>query len=236
MADINSDGFLDIYVCSVVGINGFEGHNELFINNGDGTFTEQSEKYGLDFENYSSSASFFDYDLDGDLDLYLLNHAVHTQESFGKAEIRNSRNYESGDKLLRNDNGTFTDVSESAGIFGGPNGYGLGIATFDYNLDGFTDIYITNDFHEDDYFYINNGDGTFKESIKDYFGHISRFSMGSDTADVNNDGFIDLMTLDMLPIEEDVLKSSAGDENVQMLEIRTKKLGYHYQYTRNMVK
>lgn len=235
MADINSDGYLDIYVCSVVGINGFEGHNELYINNGDETFTEQSEKYGLDFENYSSSASFFDYDLDGDLDLYLLNHAVHTQESFGKAEIRNNRNYESGDKLLRNDNGTFTDVSESAGIFGGPNGYGLGVATFDYDLDGYTDIYITNDFHEDDYFYINNGDGTFKESIKDYFGHISRFSMGSDTADINNDGFTDLMTLDMLPIDEEVLKSSAGDENVQMLEIRTKKLGYHYQYTRNML-
>ncbi len=235
MADINSDGFLDIYVCSVVGINGFEGHNELYINNGDETFTEQSEKYGLDLDNYSSSASFFDYDLDGDLDVYLLNHAVHTQESYGKAEIRNKRNYESGDKLLRNDNGKFTDVSELAGIFGGPNGYGLGVATFDYNLDGYTDIYVTNDFHEDDYFYVNNGDGTFTESIKELFGHISRFSMGSDTADINNDGFMDLMTLDMLPKDEEVLKSSAGDENIQMLEIKTKKLGYHYQYTRNML-
>lgn len=235
MADVNSDGFLDIYVCSVVGINGFDGQNELFINNGDGTFTEKASEYGLDLDNYSSSAAFFDYDLDGDLDLYLLNHAVHTQESFGKAEIRNNRNYESGDKLMRNDNGKFTDVSEQAGIFGGPNGYGLGVATFDFNLDGYPDIYVTNDFHEDDYFYINNGDGTFSESLKDYFGHISRFSMGSDTADINNDGFIDLMTLDMLPEDETVLKSSAGDDNIQMLKMRTERLGYHYQYTRNML-
>ena len=235
MADVNGDGFLDIYVCAVVGINGFEGKNELFINNKNNTFTESAAEYGLDLDNYSSSAAFFDYDLDGDLDMYLLNHAVHSELSFGNMNIRNKRSYECGDKLFRNDNGKFVDVSEQAGIFGGANGYGLGLAVSDFNLDGYPDIYVGNDFHEDDYYYLNNGDGTFTESLKQYFGHTSRFSMGVDVADVNHDGFPDIMSLDMLPEDEKVLKSSLGDDNVQMLKMRTEKLGYHYQYTRNML-
>ncbi len=235
MADVNGDGFLDIYVCAVVGVQGLDGANELFINNGDGTFTEKAAQYGLDFDNYSSAASFFDYDNDGDLDMYLLNHAIHTQHSFGNASIRNNRTDESGDKLLRNDGDTFTDVSEEAGIFGGPNAYGLGVATADFNNDGHTDIYISNDFHEDDYYYINNGDGTFDEQLKERFGHVSRFSMGSDVADINHDGYIDIFTMDMASDDERVLKSSVGDETVDMLDMRINQLGYHYQYSRNML-
>lgn len=235
MGDVNGDGFLDIYVCAVVGINGFEGHNELYINNGDNTFAESSAKYGLDFDSYSSSAAFLDFDLDGDLDMYLLNHAVHTQESFGRVDLRYTRNYETGDKLLRNDGNRFTDVSEEAGIYGGINGYGLGLAVSDFNLDGYPDIYIGNDFHEDDYYYLNNGDGTFTESLRKYFGHTSRFSMGSDVADINHDGLPDLISLDMLPEDEIPLKSSEGDDNIQVQRLRTERYGYHYQFTRNML-
>ncbi|MEZ4779713.1 MAG: FG-GAP-like repeat-containing protein [Flavobacteriaceae bacterium] len=235
MADINGDGWLDIYVLAVVGINGFEGHNELYINNKDLTFSEKSAAYGLDFQCYGTSAAFLDYDLDGDLDLYLLNHAVHTEESFGRAKIRNHRNEKTGDKLLRNDGNTFTDVSEEAGIFGGINGYGLGISVADFNQDGYPDIYVGNDFHEDDYFYLNNGDGTFTESLRKYFGHTSRFSMGNDVADINHDGWPDLITLDMLPEDDGVIKSSEGDDMFQTLKMRTQQYGYHYQYSRNML-
>lgn len=235
MADVNGDGWLDIYVLAVEGINNFEGHNELFINNGDKTFTESAAQYGLDLKCFGTTASFFDYDLDGDLDVYILNHAVHTQESFGRAEIRNTRNPKTGDRLLRNDDNHFTDVSETAGIYGGINGYGLGLATSDFNGDGYPDIYVGNDFHEDDYYYLNNGDGTFTESLKQYFGHTSRFSMGSDVADLNHDGLPDLISLDMLPEDEVVLKSSEGDDTYQTLDMRTKQFGYHFQFTRNML-
>ena len=235
MGDVNGDGLLDIYVCAVVGINGLNGHNELFINNGDNTFTESAKTYNLDADSYSSSAAFLDYDLDGDLDIYILNHAVHTQNSFGKTSLRNIRNYQTGDKLMRNDDGHFTDVSEEAGIYGGINGYGLGIAVSDFNVDGYPDIYVGNDFHEDDYYYLNNGDGTFSDKLRDNFGHTSRFSMGSDVADLNHDGFPDLMSLDMLPEDEKVLKSSEGDDNIQIQRLRTDEYGYYYQYTRNML-
>jgi len=235
MGDVNGDGLLDIYVCAMVGINGFKGYNELFINQGDKTFVESAEAYGLDFDSFSSSAAFLDYDLDGDLDIYLLNQAVHTPESFGKADLRYKRNYQTGDKLLRNENGNFLDVSEEAGIYGGVNGYGLSIAISDFNQDGYPDIYIGNDFHEDDYYYLNNGDGTFTEGIKKYFGHTTRFSMGSDVADINHDGWPDILSLDMLPEDETVLKSSEGDDNIQTQKLRTKRYGYHYQFTRNML-
>ncbi len=240
MGDVNGDGFLDIYVCAVVGINGFNGFNELYINNGSSdkgevTFTESASKYGLDFDSYSSNAAFLDFDLDGDLDIYLLNHAVHTQDSFGKAEQRLKRNYQTGDKLLRNDGEKFTDVSEEAGIYGGVSGYGLGIAIADFNQDGWPDIYVGNDFHEDDYYYLNNGNGTFTNSLKEFFGHTTRFSMGNDVADINHDGLPDIVSLDMLPEDEKVLKSSQGDIDFQIQKLQTQQYGYHYQFSRNML-
>ncbi len=235
MADVNGDGHLDIYVCAVVGINGFYGFNELYINNGSGQFSEQAAEYGLDLDTYSTAASFFDYDLDGDLDVYILNHAIHTDRSFGNADLRNSRNYATGDRLLKNENGKFIDVSEEAGIFGGINGYGLGLSTADFNDDGYPDIYVGNDFHEDDYFYINNGDGTFSERLKEFFTYSTRFSMGNDIADLNGDGKLDLISLDMLPEDEFNLKSSEGDDNIQTQKMRVEDFGYHYQFTRNML-
>ncbi|AVI51053.1 hypothetical protein C5O00_07625 [Pukyongia salina] len=235
MADVNGDGWLDIYVTTVVDINGFKGRNELFINNGDNTFTESAASYGLDLASYGTTAAFFDYDLDGDLDVYLLNHAVHTEESFGRVQLRYKRNAMTGDRLMRNDGDIFTDVSEEAGIYGGINAYGLGVAIADFNKDGYPDIYVGNDFHEDDYFYLNNGDGSFTESLRTYFGHTSRFSMGNDVADINHDGRPDLISLDMSPEDEIVLKTSEGDDTYQTLEMRTKQFGYHYQYTRNML-
>lgn len=235
MADVNGDGLLDIYVCAVVGLKGLQGYNELYINNGDDTFTERATDFGLDFDSFSSTAAFLDYDLDGDLDMYLLNHAVHTQESFGRADLRNRRTYETGDKLLRNDNGKFIDVSEQAGIFGGINGYGLGISIADFNADGYPDIYVGNDFHEDDYYYINNADGTFSEEARESFTYVSRFSMGNDVADLNHDGYPDIISLDMLAEDEEVLKRSEGDERLDILELRTSKYGYYYQFARNML-
>ncbi len=235
MVDINADGWLDIYVCAVVGVRGLQGYNELFINNGDNTFSERSQEYGLDFDTYSSSVAFLDYDLDGDLDMYLLNHAIHTQESFGHADLRNRRTYETGDKLLRNDNGFFTDVSEQAGIYGGVNGYGLGIAVSDFNGDKYPDIFVGNDFHEDDYYYLNTGNGTFSEELRNYFGYTSRFSMGCDVADINKDGRPDLISLDMLPEDERVLKRSEGDEDYNIQKLRREQYGYHYQFSRNML-
>lgn len=235
MADVNGDGLLDIYVVAVAGIHGLEGKNELFINNGDLTFTEEGEKYQLDFRNYGTTAAFFDYDNDGDLDMYLLNHSVHTENSYGPADIRHTRTENTGDKLLRNDGGFFTDVSEEAGIFGGANGYGLGLATADFNNDGFTDIYISNDFHEDDYYYINQGDGTFEEVLREKFSQVSRFSMGNDAADINQDGFIDILTLDMLPEDEKVLKASMSDDPIYTHDLKIERLKYHPQYARNML-
>ena len=235
MGDVNGDGLLDIYVCAVVGLKHLRGHNELFINNGNNTFSEQSAEYGLDFESYSSSAAFLDYDLDGDLDIYLLNHAIHTPESFGHANLRNTRTYESGGKLLRNDGNKFVDVSEQAKIYGGVNGYGLGVAISDFNLDGYPDIYVGNDFHEDDYYYINNRDGTFSEQGKQALTCMSKFSMGNDVADINHDGFPDLISLDMLPEDEAVLKRSVDEENINIQRMRTGPYGYGYQFPRNML-
>ena len=240
MADINGDGYLDIYVCAVGNYKGLEGSNELYINNGNATFTEQAADYGLDFTGFSTQAAFFDYDKDGDLDCYLLNHAVHTSRSYDRVIARNLKNNEAGDYLFENriinkdgkSEKKFKDVSSSAGIYQAAMGYGLGINIADYNNDGWSDIYVSNDFHEDDYYYLNNKNGTFTESLKKSFGHTSRFSMGCDAADINNDGYQDIITLDMNSEEEEIEKSSMGEDP---FDIFLYKLGYgfFYQYSRN---
>lgn len=235
MVDINNDGLLDIYVCAVSELLDFKGHNELFINNGDGTFSEKSKEYGLDFKGYSTQSYFFDYDKDGDLDVYIVNHAMHTNLSHGPADQRNKRAPLVGDVLLQNNEGVFTDVSEKAGIFGGVNGYGLSASLADFNNDGWDDIYVCNDFHEDDYYYINNKNGTFTETLANSFSTISRFSMGSDVADINGDGFQDLIAVDMLPSDERILKETEGDDAMLNMQINLKNLGYKDQYSRNVL-
>ncbi len=232
MADVNGDGMLDIYVSVVSGFEHLDGHNELFINNGDLTFTERAAEYNLDFSGYATQASFFDYDLDGDLDVFLLNHSVHDEDTYGRAEIRRERHPLAGDRILRNDGDRFVDVSEEAGIYGGPVGYGLGVAVSDLTANGCPDVYVANDFHENDYFYVNNCDGTFSENIRRAVGHNSRSSMGVDAADLNNDALPDVAVLDMLPDREDVLKTSASVESYDVAQTKL-DFGYHHQYTRN---
>lgn len=232
MADVNGDGLLDIYICAVSNFKGMEGSNELYINNGDNTFTEKASEFGLDFTGFSTQAAFFDYDKDGDLDCYLLNHAVHNTRSYDRVNTRMLKDNEAGDYLYRNDGGKFKDISAESGIYQAAMGYGLGISVADLNNDGWLDIYVSNDFHEDDYYYINQKDGTYKEGIKEHFKHLSRFSMGSDIADINNDGYQDVMTLDMYPEDEKVEKSSVGEDPLDIYMYKL-QFGYFNQYSRN---
>lgn len=231
MADVNGDGLLDIYVCNVNYLMN-EGKNELFINNGDGTFTERAEAYGLDFEGYSKQAAFFDYDGDGDLDMYLLNHGMHNEKSFTRADKRKARDPNAGDRLYRNEGDTYTDVTEESGIYSSAAGYGLGVATSDLNSDGCPDIYISNDFHENDYLYRNNCDGTFTEVQESATGHSSRSSMGNDIADINNDGLPDIFVADMLPRSEKGLKTAVSSETYKVYTIQ-RQFGYHPQLIQN---
>ena len=231
MADVNGDGRLDIYV-SGVDYLGMKGRNVLYINNGDGTFTDRTDEYGLGFSGYSTQAAFFDYDGDGDLDMYLLNSSTFSELRARKSPSRTERNARAGDRLYRNDHGHFVDVSESAHIYSGVEGFGLGVAVSDINLDGCPDIYIANDFPENDFLYLNNCNGTFTESIAQATGHTSRFSMGADVADFNNDGRPDIAVVDMLPDSERILKTAATAESYSQFNQKL-ALGYHYQYARN---
>ena len=240
MADVNGDGLLDIYVCYAGNIPGKRRANELYINqgpdkNGVPTFKEMAAEYGIADEGYSTQAAFFDYDRDGKLDLFLLNNSPRSVNSFGLRNIRNVRDKLGGDKLFHNDgDGHFTDVSERAGIFGSEIAFGLGVVVTDVNRDGWPDIYVSNDFFERDYLYINNHDGTFTEQLDKEVPYLSYFSMGLDIADINNDGWPDIYTTDMLPENEYRFRTTSSFEGWDAYQAKVKN-GFHYQLMRNML-
>ena len=236
MADVNGDGLVDIYVCRSAASNPEKRKNLLFINNGDLTFTEKGSKFGVDDSGFTTQGAFFDYDNDGDLDLYVLNHSVLEYSTLGKMSSyhKKLKNNAYSDKLLRNDNGKFVDVTDDSGLISNILGFGLGIALSDINNDGFIDIYVSNDFNEQDYLYLNNGDGTFTEGLEDYIGHTPLYSMGSDIADFNNDGFTDIMALDMLPEGNHRIKMTSGPDNYEKLN-HLKQNGFYNQTMRNML-
>jgi enediyne biosynthesis protein E4 len=241
MVDINNDKLLDIYVCNAGYNENLLPKNQLYINNGDLTFTEKAAEYGLDDAGYTTHAAFFDYDGDGDLDCYILNNSFIPVNTLNYANQRSLRAEDwpvadflkgGGDKLLRNDNGKFNDASEKAGIFGSLIGFGLGVAVGDVNGDNWLDIYVSNDFFERDYLYINQRNGTFKEDLTNAMQHLSLASMGSDIADVNNDGLPDVFATEMLPYEETRLKTTTEFENIDVYNLKVSRDFYH-QYSQN---
>lgn len=234
MADVNGDGWLDIYV-SFSGKGDEESRrNELWINQKDFTFINEAKTYGLDDPSNSTQGLFFDFDRDGDLDLFLLNHHIQVITEIEFDQARAIRHPYAGDKLYRNDGGKFIDISESAGIKGNALGFGLGVVSADVNEDGFPDLLVTNDYIEPDYLYINQQNGTFKDLTADYFQHISHFSMGADISDVNNDGLMDIYTLDMLPEDNERQKLLYGPENYEQYSLMIER-GFYHQNMRNML-
>ncbi len=242
MADVNGDGWLDIYVCNA-GYDKWKTkeYNKLFINNHDGTFSEKAKEYGLDETGYTTHAAFFDYDGDGDLDCYILNNSFIPVNTLNYSNKRDLRAADwpvadfakgGGDKLLRNDNGHFVDVSKEANIYGSLIGFGLGVTITDVNGDHWPDIYISNDFFERDYLYINQKNGTFKEDLQNQIGHTSTASMGADAADVNNDGRPDIFTTDMLPSDDKRLKTTSSFDNFDTYQYK-KKQGFYEQIQQN---
>lgn len=240
MADVNGDGWLDIYVCRSAAASSDRRKNLLFINTtastGEVSFSEQAESYDLADPGYSTQATFFDYDRDGDLDVYVLNHSTQEFASFSNlvSQHKKRTNRQLGDKLYRNEGQKFVDVSQEAGIIQNVLGFGLGVAVTDINSDGWFDVYVTNDYNEEDYLYINQQDGTFQESLREYVEHVSLFSMGCDAGDINNDATPDIITLDMLPEDNFRLKMSLGSENYDKYRELIRS-GFHYQTMRNML-
>lgn len=240
-ADVNGDGWLDIYVCNSGYQKGVSNENELYINNHDLTFTERAKEYGLNESGYTTHAAFFDYDLDGDLDCYVLKNSfipVNTLNYANKREVR-AEDWPvadflkgGGDKLLRNDQGKFTDVSQQANIYGSLIGFGLGVTVGDVNGDHYPDLYISNDFFERDYLYLNQRDGTFKEDLENCMQHISNFSMGADIGDINNDGFPDIFTTDMLPDDDYRLRTTTSFESYETNQIKVAS-GFYNQFMQN---
>ena len=233
MADINGDGFLDIYVCTSTDGRAEYRRNLLFINNGDLTFTESAAKYGIADSSYSTHAVFFDYDKDGDLDLLVINHSL---DPYAKPQsmLKNVHDPRYENRLYKNTGEKFVDVTKEAGIIQNVLNFGLGVAVADFNNDNWPDIYIGNDYFEQDHLYINQKNGTFSEELDKYFDHVSLSTMGIDAADFNNDGYIDLITLDMLPEDNYGQKLVAGPDNYDKVSI-LKNTGFYHQSTRNML-
>ncbi|HSJ69122.1 MAG TPA: VCBS repeat-containing protein [Anditalea sp.] len=233
MVDVNGDGFLDIYICKSGPLGGSQRHNELFINNGDLTFTEKAHEYGIADEGLSQHAVFFDYNKDGNIDMYLLNNSAR---SIGINDLRTGqrdiRDPFGGNKLYRNTGNKFIDVSEEAGIYGSAIGYGLGVTVADINRDGWPDLYVSNDFFEKDYLYINNADGTFTEALEEMMTEISMGSMGADIADLNNNGWLDIFVTEMLPATLERIKTKTPFEEWDKYQANV-SAGYYHQFTRN---
>lgn len=238
VVDINHDGLMDIYVCRVGRYENLSSRNVLWVcthidSAGIPHYEEQAARYGIDFSGFSTQALFFDYDLDGDLDMYLMNHAVHHSGMFApRQQFAGTQSLLSGDRLYQNEGGTYKDVTRQSGILSYEIGYGLGIVVCDANSDGWPDLYIGNDFHENDYLYINNQNGTFTEDARQWLGHTSQFTMGVDAADIDNDGLQDIVSLDMLPADPYILKRSLGEDAYDIFQMKV-QYGYQHQYARN---
>jgi hypothetical protein len=238
VVDINNDGLLDIYVCRVAQFEGLKGTNQLLVcqgldAKGQPYYADKAKEYGVNFSGFSTQAAFFDYDSDDDLDLYLMNHSVHQNGTFAERKVfMGTAHPLAGDRLYRNDGDVFTDATRTSGINSSAIGYGLGIAVSDINLDGYPDLYIGNDFHENDYLYINQQDGTYKEEGQSRMPHTSQFSMGVDIADVTNDGLPEIITMDMLPSDPYILKRSLGEDEYNIFHMKL-HYGYQPQFARN---
>lgn len=234
MVDINGDERLDIYVSYSGKTDPETRKNQFFINNGNLTFEDQAQKLALDDPSYTTQVTFLDYDRDGDLDLFLLATNVKVIRDLEYTAARSTKHAYAGDKLFRNDGNKFTDVTDHAGILSNALGFGLGVAVSDINKDGWPDIYVSNDYIEPDYLYINNGNGTFTDRLQEYLQHISYFSMGSDIADINNDTWPDIYTVDMLPEDNQRQKLLYGPENYEHYELMVFE-GFYHQSMRNML-